>query len=70
MGHSHQPPPPPPAPPPPEPPPPPLEKPELLDELGWAEIMAALIELAIEETVLEKPEEELDQLEPVYQSGE
>ena len=66
----YQPPPPPPPPPPPEPPPPPPEKPEPEEDEGWAAIMAALMPVAIEETVLEKPEDELDQSVPVYQIGE
>ena len=40
------------------------------DDEGWAEIMAALMPVAMEETALEKPfDEALDQLPPVYQSG-
>ena len=65
---AYQPPPPPPPPPPPEPPPPPPEKPEPEEVEGWAAIMAALMPVAIEETVLEMPED--DQLPPEYQSGE
>ena len=50
------------------PPPPPPEKPEQDEEAGWAAIMAALMpELAMVETVLEKPEEEVDQSVPWYQ---
>lgn len=64
----YHPPPPPPPPPPPEPPPP--EKPEPLEEEGWAAIMAADMPEATEETALEKPREPEDQSPPVYHSGE
>lgn len=63
---TYQPPPPPPPPPPPEPPPPPPpENPDPEEVEGWAAIIAALMPVATDETVLEKPPELEDQSRPV-----